>query len=303
MGKAVLFWKMAQEHKEAFTKEYYDEWLATKLPTADMQDIQLFVDTMRQQNFFKIEPFLPKLYELASHGEFNREIEWIYSYFLRNNKVIIQYLLERWLQDHPQLRLANYFPYEEYEISADLLRKAQEALVKRIISLFQSGDPQQHQNGESYLRALLDNSTKFNYKFLMNLTKHFGTDTYMHVLQEINAPPLVSEYANKQKLSVFDIAHLYNNRQYLDWKELTNIINKTDDKGKEYIRGWLYDEGDGGPSLFMLDGEMRPLNIQYRSIDLLPEDQFYIRRLRNLKNEQVREQWHQMFNDNQVIPQ
>ena len=299
----MLFYKMAQK---PIDQETYEKWVKTTLPTASLDDIYVFLAAHGIKPYIKIEDILPRIYYIVKLvDDLSGDLAWINTYFanLGLAKAIISYVLERWV-DH-LFTFHDYQVYERYnyDIPPALLRKAQNRIIKIIIEDIQ-GDNIIHRNHAiNKLSKLVEHSTTLSSNFLINLSKHLGMDVYLEVSRQTQPRP-----PNQHKLtySVFDVAYYMSESFGFSKERFQEILNKADEKAREYMRGFVYSEYKNNavtmhPTLyFMLDAEMQPLNIDNRGDEWPPT--FYAYHLSELTGK-AHEAWAQMFSEFQVIPQ
>lgn len=319
--KVLLFWKMANGDNDPWTKENYDNWIKTYLPTADLYDISPTITWTKYKPFFKLEDFLPRIYEVFEVFQltdednlklwFNEEVEDN----IRDANIeskIRRYVLERYANEADTIGVKDYLSYEQYNASGDTLRKAQTKVIKGIISNLQSDNDKTKEKGIKKLGELAGQSRMIGIKLLEGLAKHYGIDVYEGVIgkREDHRPSFdIDEELNKPKLNVFDVAKIF--RLDRPTKEqFLQIIEKIDDKAKAYMQGFLWKPVIGRQAaldmneIFMLDAEMQPVNWHYKRVELPPRlFRLPISYLLDLGYDEEYKRWLNLFHEFKIIPQ
>jgi hypothetical protein len=306
--RAMIFWKLAEDIEDEngdLTQEYYDNWVKKELPTANLEDIQLFLDARAIQKFVNIEDFLPRIYYLttAPGMVLGSEISWIWSFFGRWKETITKYILQRLLKEKGSLTVDEYFVFEEYASGdKELMRQAATIIIKRIMEWMKSDNDADHQKGELVLQRLIDHSDYFDHDFLNNLVKHFGVLTYNRMMSEYDSDNRSLEtILKKSVITIWDVADIQRNWA-LTREEWQIVIDKVDGRARQYLRGFLYGiTGDHLRYLFMLSDDMQPMNINYETVGW-PEDRIRMVSIKELRKE-LQDKWAQVFHEFNVIPQ
>lgn len=314
--QSVLFWKRAQEISK---EEAYHNWVRLLLPTATLSSMFNIIDAEWHENYFKITDFLPALYK-----EINTYGLWSLINKIKNNvpqqkdkDIIINYILNRNIEEPYDVEgNDDYFVYEDENISPELLRKAQTKIIKSIYALYDLGD---NKSLIYILRTLLKKSRKLPQDFLIKLIKHFGPDIYVEVTNqtELAGYSRQRDLIQKEKLNIFDVASLWANQVFFDIHDFMKVIEKADDKAKQYMRTYLYISGlhdDAADSLawaFMLSEDMTPMNIEYKTIawpsTLVPfslsvEKPFSLSGEQLDYEDEMKARWQQIFDEFNIIP-
>lgn len=302
MREAIKFWKAAEIIDEAKEKEEYERDLKNlSLPSTGLQYIEEFIEQFRRQPYFdKDKVFIVYADKVIGHMA---NFDAMRDYLSDNDDDLVEYVIDRFL-DLPDTIL-NDEEYLRLEVSGFLkdnyVRKAQEKVVKYILSQDRVEHSHYGTDVADDLGNLWRHSKKFDKKFLERLIKHFGPETYAEVMaNEMQPDKQFRDTLNKKTLNIYDIASLLKtlDRGHFRKDEFISMLKKADDRAKEYLRTFLYN--GGGENYFMLDEEMKPIDKEYKQISI-PS---LIRPIFNWRDlSQARQkQWHQIFNEFQIIP-
>ena len=192
-------------------------------------------------------------------------------------------------------------------LSPEVIRKYQSAIIKKVID-YASGDDLSVRNSKQLLSQLIRGSSLFSQGFLVQLARHLGPDDYADVMAKAVGADIedeIKELKQKDKFSVFDVAEIikYYTNDFITKDIIEDLINKSDAKGKEYLRSILYLSVDQSANVdepfFMLDEEMRPVNGEYQNISL--PNNIFVARWSSMK-QIVRDKWLKIFADFKVVP-
>lgn len=189
-------------------------------------------------------------------------------------------------------------------LSEEVIRKYQTEMIKKIIR-HQSGDLNLSlKYSKQLLSELMLRSSLFSKYFLEKLARHFGPDYYADVMGMAAGTASQGEMLNirgKDKLNVFDTARIIKEywNDFIPKELMEELINKTDEKGKEYLRSLLYIPVDGPNEFFMLDEDMRPINTEYKNV-MFPVEMFIAKW--NSMSQEDRDKWLKIFADFKVVP-
>ena len=309
IDKTILFRKLANEE---LTEDDYKKNIAA-LPSYSLDDIYAIFVNFGDKAYFKLDDFLPRIYELCRDSLYLKDDIWWIKKYMGTKRIdsskIVDYVLRRFVDDPSvDMQVADYEIYEEHEVPSDLLRKAQNKIIKTIIARSKDDSRIAENEMVNAITYLLKASKHFSKNFLLNLAKHLGIDIYKRVREETRELGEVETLKKKEKLNVFEVAEIltYN---AMTSKEMIDLIRKADDKAKEYMRRFLYKPTDGSifisdniNSLFILDDELKPMDINYNNINwpnniIAEQPSIYLS-----SEPELLAKWRKIFEEFKVIP-
>ena len=311
IDKVLLFRKLAEEKNDIWTKEDYDTFVS-EIDNHYQSQIITIISEYQNKPYFKLEDFLNAL---------NTENVSMLLYNLKNNypkikeeiiKKIMTYCAEHMVKGG--MSAAVYIHLEDIKdyIPQDILIKAQRKVIFNL--MFAINRARLWDRRGDYMRVsgamdaarkgwqiLYNQSKTFPKAWLEELAKVFGVDFYVDAFGDsFNKPEnQINKIKNQDKLTIHDIALLYKYEGSFRRQEFIDMIDKSDDEAKQYMRSWLYTDY-GGKRRFMLDDEMKPMNDMYKTVEwggLIVPIHLY-----SLYSEDQKK-WHDIFDAYKLVPQ
>ena len=317
IDQAILFRKLAAQTDEDFSK-FTDEELyhdsIKNIHREQFPSLSTIILNNRHKPYFKLEDFLPRIWEIVdSQNWLIDSIRQIRHYF-RNSATrkftdeILAYVFTKFIEQNPNdIKVDEYLEMENVGLPPEILRKAQIAVIK-YVSAFLRND--EDSSGAYKLAELIDNSKKLPKHLLINLAKHYGEDIYVNVMNNANKMETGAEILKKPKLTKYDIAYLFSSYlRTVGTDTLKSIIERADDRAKEYIRRYLFENMENyefskiladSDSLFMLSEDMTPMNIEMQQVNWPTE--IKIMTVDEIPIPEIKDQWTKLFNDFNIIP-
>lgn len=312
--QAQLFLLMAAELKtpDQLKQQYYNAAMsklksATTIGDANAWLYELF-HYYRAYSFFNFDEIVNIFVDLLfSTHKFNfhnieRDLHYLsLSEIPDIDTKIKTYIIQRYIDNYlDKIDIVDYLALETMDLplGPEYYRKVQMSIIKGIIDMAQN----QPIMSSSQLAHLMTYSTKLDKQFLLRLAKHLGPDYYAKVMENQSGKhvPIKNEMESKEKLTSYDIARLFNSKsegigrkRFMTW-----MIDKADEKGKNYLRTFLY-QGDGD-QYFMLDEQMKPMDTNYNIIKW-PQQIKPILHWSTLPQE-IQDKWSNMFADFKIVP-
>ena len=273
---------MDAEDKARFTKEYQDG-VAT-FSTLSLEEMADFINMWATEDLFEFDKIIG-MFANTLFNTYNKNIA-----DMLHSRIVI-YRLEDKYREKIELFLAKWYINNHLDniewgmelralealsqLPKEYLRKAQSQIIKNIIKNFEAGHTQWVIDA---LKSLHFHSS-FDSKFIERLAKKLSPAIYAsimpHSTQRSTYEPSEAEVAlntfnRQEKLDIYDIAQILLIKDYLTPKYFNEIFQKADEKGKEYLKGFLYCDIQSG-DYFMLDEENKPLNEDLKNIPFPPK--------------------------------
>ena len=310
LKQAWNFYKLAQIEEE-ISQANYQKFIRAigavgSAPVGKILDVFNFINKYNDQPYFKLEDLLPELSKLTKDWGYESTINIANKKNISSTLIsqIITYSIEQHLKQLSHLNVTEYLDIEKIQelIPNDLLVRAQKRVILGLLRSARDDRTNVEELIQEFAR-LRKKSRVFPAPFLMELSKKIGLDFHVEIMHRdgqdwiylnniINQP--------KHQWSVYDVAILFNNWSHHKIKDsslLKRIIQHSDIEVKAYMRGWIYFSENGLES-FMLDEDMRPMNILYRSIEW-PERVKIWKASEWFKYES---EWQKIFEEFHVIP-
>ncbi len=243
---------------------------------------QVFRDILSELHYFKL------MSDSKINDNFNRIV--IHQY-------LSQYIDKLTLDDY--LQLENTCNFDQAD-----LRKAQAKIIKDIVDGAHSPDPEDIKQSIADMIRLMNEAYWLNAQFKERLAKHLGPGFYARVMSGGGAakPLTTKEWQEKKSYTPHDIARMFAQQSQQSsgmgrGRFLSHVLNKADEKARQYLRSFLY---SNGYKLFMLDEEMRPMDENYKRISW-PQQIFPVLNWNELMKED-KEKWFNVFSEFQVVP-
>ena len=293
-----IFYKLAIDEQEQKYKK-----ILTKLKVLDIRDIVLVINNYHNKPYFKLEDFYDRIMELVDEGHLNLVIGYLDRNLNYFKQELVNHILDRYLNESQFFIVEDYLPYEIDGVSENLLRKAQMKVIKSIDSMLNSENATGKTEGESMLRDLLKNSTKFSKSLLTQLIKHFGIETYINVMSPWSPENSFASLMKKPKLNKYDIGLLfYTLIRTISSNTLLKIAQKADEHAFEYMRGFLYEDAAHirhANALMMMSEDTTPMDINYNQV--FWPNEVRIITLNEIKNPQLKAKWAEVFANFKII--
>lgn len=324
--RALLFYRLAAtqmnlpfKEKDVATtdpdKIEYD-FLTANLPSISIENIINGINKFSTKEYFDLTPFsqeLPKKV-MRSMNSTTMILEYLKRALKCENDIkqkIIEDVSEFYLDNLEDFPINEYLNvFEKYDLPERILRKAQHKIIQSIITMQKDDNDNNVRQSMILLHKLIEKSTKFDKSFLYQLAKHFGPDYYgelIHlpsgILHGTIKPLLTPDFSKKKSINVYDVSEwLWAYRdswQVWNKNDFIELINKSNNEAKQYLRSFLYAYGSGPVNYFILSEDMKPMNAEYQTISF-PE-QFYI--LYGWQDiDPIREVWQPIFDEFNIIP-
>ncbi len=298
---------MPEEEKARLTKEYQDGVAA--FSTQTLEKMAEFINFWATEDLFEFD----KVIGMFANTLFSTYTNDTLYQILHSSP--IAYGLEDRYRDKIKLFLTKYYidnyfdrikaydmnGFDEVsQLPKDYLRKAKFEIVNKIIKDFEAGHILLVVDELKYLRL----ASSFDNKFIERLAKKLSPAIYANIMphdeeryayEPSNAEVAMNTFNRQDKLDMYDIARILLIKDDLTPKYFNEILQKADEKGKEYLKGFLYFDMEKG-DYFMLDEEMKPLNIELKNIPFPPKFIMVANR-DEMGNSKEKMKWSEIFAD------
>lgn len=323
----TIFDDYTPEKKAEVLKEYHDE--LALLPSKDYKAIgdfiliwgpesffakdeekifTMFAENILTTSDFELRPILFRTKE-ALGGDYRTEKlkSFILKYFV--DHYIDKMTIERFIALDA---IGSLSP--KFGLPVEYVRRAALEMFKKISDLYNEGDETKALNDMGRMFA----SRLISQELIEKVAKRMGADFYAKLKSKVLAPTSyagedhrpkrLNDLRNKEKLTVFDVAELlYNDGRgngIFTSAEFQNMLNKSDDKAKNYLRSFLYwsMNKDGvwlRSGAFMLDDEYKPMNIEYKNIPF-PANFYAVKDWSATLTPKEQQEWAKIFADFKV---
>jgi hypothetical protein len=288
-------------------EQEYDDFIA-KLTTINTDLLFTAITEFHQMPYFNfkvvVDELAKRLFTLTP------EIIFIQRHIDRqpwpkelNNAIMVEMI--KYYVDHfmDRITIGDYLQIiEAYDISEHYLRKVQGHLIKNIIEFANDTNHKYRQVSLDMMLKLLS-AKKIDQTLLWRMAKHLGPQYYGELHYDyygssdyLGDKKLVPDFTHKKILDINDVgAWMEAHRYMLDGFQ--KMLMKADDKAKNYLRSFLYQDIVG--SFFILDENMEPMNKDYKKI-AWPDKFLAIRGWQGV--DPIREIWAPIFEDFKIIP-